>query len=44
MLTFQPNLNHRNWTSEPKVMSNILTDVHAVILIQFGLEFGANFL
>ena len=43
-LTFQPNLNHLDWISEPKVMSKILTDVQAKILIWIGLGFCANFL
>ena len=43
-LTFQPNLNHLDWISEPKVMPKILTDVQAGILIRIGLGFGANFL
>ena len=43
-LTFQHNLNHLDWTSEPKVMPNILTNVQAGILIRIGLRFGANFL
>ena len=43
-LTFQPNLNHLDWISEPKVMLKILTDVQAGILIRIGLGFGANFL
>ena len=43
-LTFQPNLNHLDWISKPKVMPKILTDVQAEILIRIGLGFGANFL
>ena len=43
-LTFQPNLNHLDWTSESKVMPKILTDVQAGILIRIGLGFGVNFL
>ena len=42
-LNFQPNLNHLDWTSEPKVMPKILTDVQAEILIRIGLGFGVNF-
>ena len=43
-LSFQPNLNHLDWISEPKVMSKILTDVQAEILIRIGLGFDVNFL
>ena len=39
-LIFQPNLNHLDWISEPKVMLKILTDVQAGILIRIGLEFN----
>ena len=38
-LTFHPNLNHLDWTSEPEVMLKILTNVQAGILIRNGLEF-----
>ena len=33
-----------DWTSDPKVIPTILTDVQAGILIQIGLGFDANFL
>ena len=36
-------MNHRDWTSEPKVMSKILTDAQTGILIRIGFGFGANF-
>ena len=39
-LNFQPNLNHLDWISEPKVMSKILTDVQTRILIRIGLGFN----
>ena len=41
---FPAHLNYLDWTSDPKVMPKILTDMQARILIRIGLGFGANFL